>query len=105
MNNANIFNENIETKEDNSAIFREQIELLTQVIEALQNIANSSYWKVLQQHVFNVDLNKAKKRLVVEKDTTEIFRLQGEIGFREKLSLEKLLQTKRNELEAIRKKL
>lgn len=90
---------------DATPLLREQVERLTEIIEALQNIAGSSYWKVLQQQVFNVDLQKAKRRLAIEKDTTEIFRLQGEIGSLEKLSLEKLLKSKRNELETIRKKL
>ena len=84
-------------------ISREKETQLTEVIDALQNIAGSSYWKVLQQNVFEVDLFKAKSRLAKEKDTTEIFRLQGEIRWGEKFNLEKLLEKYRNELSAIRK--
>jgi len=91
--------------EDSSVLLRERVEILTEVIEALQNIASSNYWKVLQQNVFNVDLDKAKSRLANEKDTTEIFRLQGEIRWGEKFDLEKLIKKYRDELTAIRKQL
>ena len=102
MNNAFI---NQEVSEDSSILLRERVEILTKVIEALQNIASSNYWKVLQQNVFNVDLDKAKSRLANEKDTTEIFRLQGEIRWGEKFDLEKLIKKYRDELTAIRKQL
>ena len=103
MNNAFI-NQEVAT-EDSSVLLRERVEILTEVIEALQSIASSNYWKVLQQNVFNVDLDKAKSRLANEKDTTEIFRLQGEIRWGEKFDLEKLIKKYRDELTAIRKQL
>ncbi len=101
MNNASVLIE--EEVQDNSHLMREKIVRLTETIEALQNIAGSSYWLVLKQNVFDVDLDKAKRRLAKEKDTTEIFRLQGEIGWGEKFSLETLLTKYRNELSAVRK--
>ena len=103
MNNAFINQEVV--SEGSSVLLRERVEILTEVIEALQNIASSNYWKVLQQNVFNVDLDKAKSRLANEKDTTEIFRLQGEIRWGEKFDLEKLIKKYRDELTAIRKQL
>ena len=103
MNNAFITNE-IEDEKD-STLLREKVDKTTEIIEALQNIAGSNYWKVLQQNVFDVDLDKAKRRLAIEKDTTEIFRLQGEIRWGEKFDLEKLLAKYRNELLGIRKQL
>jgi hypothetical protein len=105
MNNALINKEYEVASDENLPALREQVTRLTEVIEALQNIQGSSYWLVLKQHVFDVDLRKAKNRLVSEKDTTEIFRLQGEITWGNKFNLEKLLQSKRNELSAVRKKL
>ena len=99
MNNAYINQEEDEV----SILSREKVETLSETIEALQNIAGSSYWKVLQQNVFDVDLNKAKRRLANEKDTTEIFRLQGEIRWAKKFDLLKLLEDKRKELSAKRK--
>ena len=103
MNNAFITKETEE--KDNSVILREKTERLTEIIEALSNIASSSYWKVLQQYVFDVDLDKAKRSLAKEKDTTEIFRLQGEIRWGERFDLEKMLQRYRDELSGIRKQL
>lgn len=103
MNNAIVFSERDESEK--IPFYRGKAEELTEVIEALQQIVNSSYWKVLTQHVFEVDLLKAKSRLASEKDTTEIFRLQGEIRWGEKFDLEKLIKTKRNELDIIKQNL
>jgi len=105
MNNANIILEEVKEIDDTSPILREKVERLTETVEALQSIAGSSYWKVLKQFIFEVDLDKAKRRLALEKDTTEIFRLQGEIRWGEKFDLEKLILKYRDELQAIRKKL
>lgn len=106
MNNASvIFQEDDSQELHVIPLLRERATALTEIIEALEHIAGSSYWKVLQQHIFDVDLEKAKRRLALENDTTEIFRLQGEVRFREKLSLETLIQKHRNELTTIRKKI
>lgn len=102
MNNAFITKEEVE--EVAQPLLRERATQLTEIIEALQNIAGSSYWLVIR-NVFDVDLAKAKSRLAKEKDTTEIFRLQGEIRWGEKFDLEKLLEKYRNELLGIRKQL
>ena len=102
MNNAFITKEEVE--EIAQPLLRERVTQLTEIIEALQNVAGSSYWLVLK-NVFDVDLSKAKSRLAKEKDTTEIFRLQGEIRWGEKFDLEKLLEKYRNELLGIRKQL
>ena len=103
MNNAFI-NKEIPEELDSSVLLREKVDKTTEIIEALQNIAGSNYWKVLE-NVFEADLSKAKSRLAKEKDTTEIFRLQGEIRWGEKFDLEKLLEKYRNELLGIRKQL
>lgn len=108
MNNAFMIKEDVlqeDIPKDNSPELRERAEVLTDIIEALQNIAGSSYWKVLQKHVFNVDLVKAKSRLAKTNDTIEIFRLQGEIGWGDKVNLDKQVTKYRNELETIRKKI
>lgn len=82
---------------------REKVERLTEIIEALQNIANSNYWKVLQNNVFDVELAKSKRRLEGANDPTEIFRLQGEIKLGRRYQLEKLLTKYRDELTSISK--
>ena len=94
-----------EVQKDLSPEFRERAEVLTDIIEALRNIAGSSYWKVLQKHVFNVDLAKAKSRLAKTEDTVEIFRLQGNLEWGDKVNLDKQIIKYRNELETIRKKI
>lgn len=105
MNNA-LFTTEDEPKEDKtSPLLRERVTELTEIIEALNHIAGSSYWTVLKKFVFDVDLQKARNRLEVEKNTTEIFRLQGEVQWGKKFSLEKLTTQYRNELETIRKKI
>ena len=105
MNNAYINKEYENVSDENLPILREQATQLTEVIEALQNIQGSSYWKVLKQFVFDVDLEKAKRQLAIEKDTTQIFRLQGVIEWGEKFDLTKMYDKKRKELLAIRKKI
>lgn len=99
MNNAFI----TKGEDDTSVLSREKVETLTETIEALQNIANSSYWKVLQNNIFDVELAKSKRRIEHESDTTEIFRLQGEIKLGRRYHLDKMLSDKLKELSALRK--
>lgn len=107
MNNAFIIKDDILKDDviDTSPAARKRLEDLTEIIEALQSVASSNFWKVLKQYVFDVDLEKAKKSLVQTKDTTEMFRLQGEIRWGEKFNLENLIEKYRNELQVIRKQL
>ena len=106
MNNAQLINETLEeVKKDNSPQLLGRAQELTDIIEAIQNIGGSSYWNVLRKYVFDVDLDKAKRSLAKEKDTTEMFRLQGDIRTGEKLHLESLLTKYRNELTAINQSL
>lgn len=107
MNNAKLI-ENVleEEKEvDVLPIFREKATKLTEIIEALSNISQSSYWTVLRQHEFDGELQNLVSRLEKEKDTVEIFRLQGEIKRAKKYDLEKLLLQRRQELETVKSKL
>lgn len=106
MNNASLINENLHDDQIRvTPILNKRAQDLTDIIDALQHIAGSSYWTVLQQYIFDVDLEKARKSIAKEKDTVELFRLQGAIQVLEKFSLGNLLTKSRNELEAIRKQL
>jgi hypothetical protein len=107
MNNAFILNETLAEEQvtDPSPVLHKRAEELVDAIEAVRSIANSSYWKVLEKHVFSADLERAYKTLIREKDTTEMFRLQGEIRSLEKFSLDRLLLKLTNELEAIKNKI
>lgn len=107
MNNSKLI-ENVlddEVKVDVLPILREKVTKLTELIEALSNISQSSYWKVLKQYEFDDDLQSLISRLEQTKDTTEVFRLQGEIKRAKKYDLESLLEQRRQELSMIRKKL
>ena len=107
MNNAFITQDTLKEENTKDVLpeLRQRTEVLTDVIEALQNVGGSSYWKVLQKYVFDVDLDKAKRSLAKEKDTTEMFRLQGEIRSGERFSLETLITKYRNDLQTLRKKI
>ena len=100
MNNALLTMEEAPQKE---VLSRERMVQLTEIIEALENIGSSSYWKVIEQNVFEVELAKSKRRIETEGDTTEIFRLQGEIRLGKRYQLDKLLAKYRDELTSIRK--
>lgn len=76
----------------------------TKIVEALYNIANSDFWKVIER-IFDADLDKARRSLAKERDTTEMFRLQGDIRSLEKYNLEKMFHKYRSELETITKKI
>lgn len=108
MNNAFIIKEDKLSEDSPKDVLPElrgRTEVLTDIIEALQNVVSSSYWKVLQKNVFDVELVKSKRRLEIAGDTTEIFRLQGEVRLGRRYNLEKLLTKYRDELTTIRKKI
>lgn len=104
MNNAYLNEEREEVKEVAPQL-HERASQLTDSIEALQNIIGSSFWKVLQKNVFDVELAKSKRRLEIENDTTEIFRLQGEMRLGKRYDLDKMLAKYRDELTAIKIKI
>lgn len=107
MNNAKLIEDylNEDEKVDIKPLLRERVTKLTSIIEALSALNQSHYWHVLKEHEFDGDLNSLVGRLEKEKDTVEIFRLQGEIKRVKKYDLEKLLDTRRKELEIIKQKI
>lgn len=107
MNNAFIVNETLkdEAQPDLSPVLLKRAQDLTDIIEALQHVAGSSYWKVLKQHEFDDTLSALLVELGNEKDPVKIYRLQGEISRAKKFDLESLLAKRRIELETIKKKI
>ena len=108
MNNSFIIKDNIlEAPEniDNSPLLRKEEQELLEVINAIDNIKQSNYWKVLEDKVFNGELSKLQRMLCKEKDPTVMFSLQGQIAGVEKFTMDNLLTFKRNELLAIRSSL
>lgn len=92
--------------EDQKVVLRERATKLSRVIEALESISSSEYWKLLEREVFEPELDVLRGKLAKEKDTVEVFRLQGQVTWGEKrLSLSKLITQYRLELSGIRRQL
>jgi hypothetical protein len=103
MNNAFTLHDTLkEEVKDTSPLLRKRAEELGEIIEALQSIASSTSWKVLQKYEFDDTLNSLLVELGNEQDTVKIYRLQGEIKRAKKYVLEKILIDRRAELQRIK---
>lgn len=108
MNNSKIVIDNALTDEpviDRTPQIRQRETELVAIIEAIKSIRASEYWKTLEEKVFSRDLDKLTRRLRTEKDSIEMYRLQGEVTWAEKYSLETLENQYRNELTNLRNQL
>ena len=110
MNNSKLITEyntlEQEVELDKAPYLRSREQELVEIIDAVSQINASNYWKVLQNKVFNGVLDQLKRRISSETDTTEMFRLQGQIAWAEKYcNLEKMADAYRNELKNIRNQL
>lgn len=110
MNNSKIAIDSIsltdEEELDTTPALRQRETELAQIIEALEHINGSNYWKLLQDKIFQGILDSLQSRLAREKEPIEMYRLQGQIKWAEKYpDLLKLADGYRNELINIRKKL
>lgn len=106
MNNARVISDATLTEEatpDVMPLLRKRAEDLADIIEALQHVAGSSYWKVLCQHEFNHA--SLLDELGKEEEPVKVYRLQGEIRRAKKYDLEKLIEMRRQELSRIKLKL
>lgn len=96
----------VEAPLNNAPQLRARSVELASIIEAIENVSASSYWKLLQDKVFNGVMESLQNRIRSEKNPTEIYRLQGQIGWAEKYSdLSKLSQAYRKELSNVKNKL
>lgn len=68
----------MESPIDTTPFLREKAVRLEAIIEAFDRINESKYWKVLQNEIFDGILEALQRRMRNEKDTTELFRLQGQ---------------------------
>lgn len=110
MNNSKIAIESVsfelEVIPDVKPSLRQRETEILQVLEAMENINSSGYWKLLRDKIFNEDFERLQRRIRLEKNPTEIYRLQGQIMLAEKyLNLLNNAQVYRNELQSIRSKL
>lgn len=110
MNNAKLTIENInlevEERVDIRPALRSRQEELALIIEAIENIKASSYWKVLEDKVFKGVHDSLLTRLKSEKEPIDIYRLQGQLMWAEKyLDLDKFMGIYKLELQNIRSKI
>ncbi len=110
MNNSKIYIDNVslelDENEDLSPALRGQETNLTDIIEAIENIKSSSYWKVLEKKIFKGVLDSLQKKLKTESEPVNIYRLQGQIMWAEKYTdLDKLIDIYKLELQQVKKQL
>ena len=107
MNNSKIAIEllDLEEQADVTPALQLKESELVEIVEALEHINSSKYWKVLEQKMFIKDLNLLSIQLENEKNPTEIYRLQGEIRRAKKLDIARQLQVRKVELKNLRSKL
>ena len=110
MNNSKLAIESINLSQeeavDASPMYRMRETEVLAIIEALENVSSSKYWHLLQEKVFDGVVESLQRRLRNEKDTTEMFRLQGQVVWAEKYSdLKSLIIVYKNELANIRNNL
>ena len=87
-------------------MYRKKATELTEIIEAIEAISQSNYWKLLQEKVFSGILESLQHRIRDEKDSKNLFRLQGQIVWAEKYSdFKKMAIAYRNQLENIKSKI
>lgn len=99
MNNSFVLEQqHTDTKEIVSIVREEE---LLKLIGALEQISSSNYWKIISTWYIK-ELERVQNLLKTEKDTTEIFRLQGKISALERLSdLNTVTKNLKKELERI----
>src|SRR3990167_4773858 len=104
MNNSRISINSLEMEEkiDLTPMLNRMETELIEIIDALEHISGSKYWKVLEQKILNKDFESLQKRLRNEKNPTEVYRLQGRLNQAEKLDLTRELQARKAELQGIR---
>lgn len=90
---------------DTTPLLRQRQSELTEIIEAVRAIKSSSHWMLLGEKVFQPTIAKADRRLRNEKETIEMYRLQGQLIGLEITDLLKLERTLLKELESLTKKL
>jgi hypothetical protein len=109
MNNSKIIKDNIlevEPPVENEELLRRQETELLEVIEAIESIKSSNYWKTIEKKVWLPTLAILQRNLNKEEDSTKIYRLQGKIEWVSKIAdLDKLAQVNRKILEGVRNSL
>lgn len=109
MNNSLMAGESvkleIDAPTDLQPEFRRKATELSDIIEALDHIQSSNYWKTLESTVFFNEIENLKNQLAKEDNQISMYRLQGKIAQAMKYDLGKLIIEKRNQLTSIKNNL
>lgn len=103
MNNSFLATQNVDmevsTPVDTIPLLQARAVDLERIIDAFDKISSSMYWKLLQSEIFDGVLEALERRMRNEKDTTQLFKLQGQIVWADKYSdLSKLADVYKREL-------
>ena len=108
MNNSKLIEDTLSQEEpaDVKPMLRARQEKIARIIEAIDSLAQSDYWKLLENEVFKGSLDSAVNQLCVEKDDRQVARLQGKIEVLSKYAdFKGFSEAYRLELDRIRKQL
>ena len=108
MNNSKLIEDTLSQEEpaDVKPMLRARQEKIAKIIEAIDALAQSDYWKLLENEVFKGSLDSAVNQLCVEKDDRQVARLQGKIEVLSKYAdFKGFSEAYRLELDRIRKQL
>lgn len=108
MNNAQLTKDVLAEDQpaDIAPMLRSRQEKIVKIIEAIDSIAQSNYWKFLETEVFQGVLKSSVNQLCVEKDEKKMFYLQGKIEILKGYAdFKKFSETHRMELKNIKQQL
>lgn len=110
MNNSKIAIDNvhldIEQPIDTSPYLRQRESELLEIIEAVDNISKSSYWKTLEQKVFAGLVESFERKIRTESDVHKVAWLQGALNIADKyVDFKKFADAYRLELKKVRQQL
>ena len=108
MNNSKLIENFLEEENqiDNTPLLRKRLEELTEIIEAIDAVSQSNYYRLLEEKVFKDSLNSFVNQLCNEKDNQKVAWLQGAIAITSKYAdFRKFSEAYRLELERIKQQL
>lgn len=108
MNNAKLTESILseEPKVNAKPFLMKRADELTEIIEAIDSISQSNYYKVLEEKVFADSLQSLVNQLINEKDTQKVAWLQGAIAIVSKYAdFKKFSDSYRLELQKVKEQL
>ena|SRR3990167_1501665 len=108
MNNSKLTEDVLAEEErvDSGAFLTKRAEELVEIIEAIDQISQSNYYRLLEEKVFQHSLNSLVNQLCNEKDNQKVAWLQGAIAIISKYAdFRKFSEAYRLELDRIKQQL